>query len=563
LIGVFTLVGVALEMLSLGSFIPFLVLLTRESALAEVRSGFAPVAEWPDQQILSAALGLLILLFVVKNALLVGIMWFQRTVLARISTRIADNQYETYLRQPYLFHKSNNTAILIRNMQNSALVVSSGIEPLVTIVSESLVVLGAFVLLSVVEPLVTGVVTALFGAVGLFLHRRMRRRIIDLGSRRNFHLGLTLKEQQQGLNGIKEILLSGRADSFVKLHRHHVREAAFINRTYGAIQAFPRLVLEILTVSGLSALVFLVVAGGRSPTDALPIVGVFGLAVFRIQPSITRLLVSLQAVTYAAPMIAEFGHGSRLVGPRPVEKGEKVVFKGSVSFCDVHFTYPDSSSPVLEGASFEIRALEKIGLAGASGAGKSTVVDLILGLVDPTAGRILIDGRDITEVRRSWQDQIGYVPQHIFLLDDTVRRNVAFGVPDSEISDLRVKDALARAQLAGFIADLEDGLDTRIGERGIRFSGGQQQRLGIARALYHMPPMLVFDEATSSLDSTTERGVAEAIAEAGRSRTVVVVAHRVATLASCDRVLLVEHGKVFDAGPPVQALLDRLVRGPE
>ena len=227
----------------------------------------------------------------------------------------------------------------------------------------------------------------------------------------------------------------------------------------------------------------------------------------------------------------------------------------------VTFAYPGSAEPVLDATSFEIARNERIGLVGPSGAGKSTIVDLLLGLLDPVGGRILVDGADLAAVRRSWQDQVGYVPQHIFLLDDTVRRNVAFGVPDAEISDDAVREALQRAQLDEFVASLPDGLDTEVGERGVRFSGGQQQRLGIARALYHRPPVLVFDEATSALDAATERDVAASIEAVGRSRTVVLVAHRTSTLASCDRILRVQDGTVSDLGRPTEALLASLALG--
>jgi ABC-type multidrug transport system fused ATPase/permease subunit len=318
--------------------------------------------------------------------------------------------------------------------------------------------------------------------------------------------------------------------------------------------------LEVLTVSGLSALVLLVVAQGRDPGDALPILGLFAIAVFRVQPSITRLLISMQSVAFAAPVIDGLRRGSLPV-PQPPPAGGTARFERSVRFDAVTFAYPGSADRVLDRATFEIGRNERIGLVGPSGAGKSTIVDLLLGLLDPVGGRILVDGTDLAAVRRSWQDQVGYVPQHIFLLDDTVRRNVAFGVPDDDVSDADVREALERAQLDEFVGSLPDGLDTEVGERGVRFSGGQQQRLGIARALYHRPPVLVFDEATSALDAATERGVAAAIEEVGRSRTVVVVAHRTSTLASCDRILRVQDGSVADFGRPTQELLDSLARG--
>jgi len=542
-VGATALLGVALEMLSLGSFIPVVGLLTQDSALDEVRSRVAVASGWSDVQILGAGLAGLVLLFVVKNAVTFVSGWYQRTVSADLSTRLAHEQFEAYLRQPYSFHTATNSSVLIRNMQNSSVVVTSGVDPLMSIATEGLVAAGVVVLLLVVDPVVTGVVLATFGLAGWIFNRTTRRRIVALGHLRNVHLGHALREQQQGLGGIKEILISGRTDTFVGRHRRHVAANNRVNRTYGTIQQLPRLWLEILTVSGLAALVMLVVAQGRKPSEALPILGLFAIAVFRVQPSITRLLISMQSIAFAAPVIEGLSRSS-LPEPEPQPAGGAARFERSVRFEAVTFAYPGSAEPVLDAASFEIARNERIGLVGQSGAGKSTIVDLLLGLLDPVGGRILVDGTDLAAVRRSWQDQVGYVPQHIFLLDDSVRRNVAFGVPDAEVSDDAVREALQRAQLDEFVASLPDGLDTEVGERGVRFSGGQQQRLGIARALYHRPPVLVFDEATSALDQATEKEVMAAIEGLNGKMTVVLIAHRLSTVQHADTIVELRDGKV-------------------
>ena len=353
LVGAAALLGVALEMLSLGSFIPVVGLLTQESALDEVRTRLPAVTSWTDVQILAAGLVGLVLLFVVKNAVTFASGWFQRTVSADMSTRLAHEQFEAYLRQPYSFHTATNSSVLIRNMQNSSVVVSSGVDPLMSIATEGLVALGVVVLLLVVDPVVTGVVLATFGLAGWLFNRSTRRRIVALGQLRNVHLGLALREQQQGLGGIKEILISGRTDTFVARHHGHVATNNRINRTYGTLQQLPRLWLEILTVSGLAALVLLVVAQGREPGEALPILGLFAIAVFRVQPSITRLLISLQSVTFAAPVIDSLRHGTLPIPVRP-PIGGTVRFERSVRFDEVTFAYPGSVLPVLERVAFEV-----------------------------------------------------------------------------------------------------------------------------------------------------------------------------------------------------------------
>jgi len=240
-VGATALLGVALEMLSLGSFIPVVGLLTQDSALDEVRSRVAVASGWTDVQILGAGLAGLVMLFVVKNAVTFVSGWYQRTVSADLSTRLAHEQFEAYLRQPYSFHTATNSSVLIRNMQNSSVVVTSGVDPLMSIATEGLVAAGVVVLLLVVDPVVTGVVLATFGLAGWIFNRTTRRRIVALGHLRNVHLGHALREQQQGLGGIKEILISGRTETFVERHRRHVAANNRINRTYGTIQQLPRL----------------------------------------------------------------------------------------------------------------------------------------------------------------------------------------------------------------------------------------------------------------------------------------------------------------------------------
>jgi ABC-type multidrug transport system fused ATPase/permease subunit len=558
-VGVLSVVTVLLEMLSLGAFVPIVGIITRESALDEVRSRLQLVGQWSDARLLAVGLCLVVALFALKNCVVLASGWYQRTVTARVATRLSHERFRSYLKQPYSFHTETSSSLMIRDLQNASTVVTSGVDPLMSIVSEGLIVIGVVGLLLVVDPVVTCAVLAIFVSAGWIFNRTTRVRIVALGNRRNAHLGFVLREQQQALGGIKEILVSGRQETFISRHHEFVATNNLINRTYGTIQQLPRLWLEMLTVSGLATLIVVVVAQGRDPSDAIPLLGLFTVAVFRIQPSITRVLLSLQAITFASPVIQSLSE-DLFVGS-PSDEVDLVQFREGVRFSGVSYSYPSSTAPVLNNVSLAIGRNERVALAGPSGAGKSTLVDLFLGLLDPTEGEILVDGQEMKLVRRSWQGRIGYVPQHVFLLDDSIRRNVAFGFPDPLVSEEQVWRALRLAQLEGFVRSLPDGLDTHIGERGIRFSGGQQQRLGIARALYSEPPVLVFDEATSSLDQATERGVADAIAEVGRSRTVVMVAHRLSTLETSDRVLFVSQGRVEDLGPPTAPVLAAIARG--
>jgi len=557
-LGALVLVSVALEMLGLGLFIPTLALLTSDDALVDIRARWGPAESMTDLTVVLVGLGLLVVVFLLKTVSTLAIAWYQRTTMARMSVRLTGDLFERYMRQPWSFHKRSNSAVLIRNVQNASLVVSDGIGAIMSLVTDGLVAVGILAVLMMVEPVGTSVVVVLFGALAYAIQRTTRGRIGRLGVERNRHHAQMLRRQQQGLSAVKEVIVSGRRNAFLGDHRGHVEGMYMANRTYGFLQQLPRAWMEVVTVVGLAALIVVVVAQGRDPGEALPILGLFGVAAFRIQPSIMRMMIALQALTYSRSVIETFyGHFTMPV----VEEGGD----GTVPPLDrelllegVVFRYEDREAPVLDRVDQRIARGEKIGIVGPSGAGKSTLVDLLLGVIEPVEGRILVDGTPISEGLSSWQRQIGYVPQDIFLLDDTIAQNVAFGATVDGAATEGIWAALAAAQLADFVRSLPEGLDTVVGERGVRLSGGQRQRIGIARALLGDPRVLVFDEATSALDSSTELGVLDAIRTASRDKTVVAVAHRPSTLADCDRIWLVADGGIADLGRPTDSLLRSL-----
>jgi ATP-binding cassette, subfamily B, bacterial PglK len=267
---------------------------------------------------------------------------------------------------------------------------------------------------------------------------------------------------------------------------------------------------------------------------------------------------AMQQIRYAKPVVNLLYDEFKMIRSNKLNSqvSKKINFKKDIAINSVYFKYDNASSNALDGINITIKKGESVGFIGPSGSGKSSLVDIILGLLYPDKGRILVDGKNIKENFRGWQDEIGYVPQTIYLTDDTLRRNIAFGVGDSEIDDQAVMRSLRAAQLDDFIGDLKEGLDTFVGERGVRLSGGQRQRIGIARALYHDPPILVLDEATSALDSNTEAGVMDAVNALHGNKTLIIVAHRLSTVEGCDRLYRLDHGKVVDEGVPETILRD-------
>jgi ABC-type multidrug transport system fused ATPase/permease subunit len=278
------------------------------------------------------------------------------------------------------------------------------------------------------------------------------------------------------------------------------------------------------------------------------VLGLFGAAAFRLLPAVNRLINNFQIINVSRPQVDEVFKDLDLPEQSNHENSDRSVLGNEITVDDISFSYSESLKDAVSGVSVKIGRGEAVGFIGPSGSGKSTLIDILLGLLEPKSGKVLVDGRDIYDDLRSWQDQIGYVPQSIFLTDDTLRRNIAFGLSKEKIDDDAVKSAIRLAQLEEFVASLPEGMETLVGERGVRLSGGQRQRIGIARALYHNPDVLVLDEATSSLDTETEHGVMQAVQALQGDKTVIIVAHRLSTVEYCDRLYRLENAHIVDEG---------------
>jgi ABC-type bacteriocin/lantibiotic exporter with double-glycine peptidase domain len=432
---------------------------------------------------------------------------------------------------------------LISNTQNANLVITGALTPVMTLLSDILVALSLFLLLILVEPLATLAAISTFGVFSMLFQRATRKRIDAWGN-----MGITLRRRsisllQEGFAGIKELKVLAREQNFVDRFEEAQRKLASANRKFGLLQGVPKLVLETMALTGLSVLVVVMASTGRSGAEILPVVALFAASAFRIAPSVNRVITALQQIRFALPSIRVIE--SELLFPindeMPRRSGlefERFEMKG------VSFSHEGRSKTILNGLDFTLRRGELVGIMGESGVGKSTFLDIFLGLFHQIGGEVLVNGAEIASQLRDWHRIVGYVPQHVFLSDATIRSNVALGLADRDIDEAAVVRALRLAQLDEFVRNLEDGLDTVVGERGIRLSGGQRQRVGIARALYGIPDILVFDEATSSLDSQTERAFLQSISDLKTEYTMLVIAHRKTTLKDCSRILVLEGGKL-------------------
>lgn len=551
--------GMLLETLGVGLVIPAITLMM-QGGIADRYPEIAPVIEYlgnPSQaDLIAVAVLVLVAVYLIKNLFLAFLIWKQNNFAYDVQANLSQRLYAIYLGQPYTFHLQRNSAQLMRNVIGEVNVFTGAMTSMLMFLSELLVVLGIAALMFLVEPIGVLIVVFVFGGTAWIFHRVMREHVSRWGRERQLHDGMRIQQLQQGLGGVKEVQLLGRESDFLAQFDLHNTSSARVWKLQTSFQGFPRLIFELLAVTGLAILLLVMLGQGRDFTSIAPALGLFTVAAFRLMPSVNRLLSSIQVLRYSLPVINTLHDELRLVIPashckHTVSGG---VFKNELRLRDITYIYPAATIPALQGVTISIEKGEFVGLIGSSGSGKSTLVDIILGLLVPSSGQVEVDGQNIQQGLRYWQDQIGYVPQSIYLTDDTLRRNVAFGLSNVQIDDLAVRRAIKDAQLEEFVASLSAGLDTIVGERGVRLSGGQRQRIGIARALYHNPAVLVLDEATSALDGDTEREVMEAVLALKGNKTILVVAHRLSTVANCDRLLCLETGKIVEQGKPNSVL---------
>lgn len=546
-------IGMAFETLSIGLIIPMLSLMTQGNLLETyptLKLILHFFGETTQIQLVIGGILILLGLYVFKTVFLIFMLWRQNKYIYSLQAALSSRLFSCYLDQPWTFHLQRNSAQLILNVFNEVtLFTSTGLQGAMTLLTEGCVLLGIVVLLFVVEPMGAVIVLSVLALAAWVFQRRVSRYLLPLGRARQYHEGKRIQHLQQGLGGAKDAKVLGRELDFLAQYNIHNEGYSQVSRKQKTLYELPRLWLELLGVGGLVTLVFVLLWQGIAINGLLPILGLFTAAAFRVIPSANRILGSLQNLRYGFPVIDMLYKDLGLLKKTTTSRFDTIPpFEHELTLERLAYRYNTAEHYALNDISLTIQRGMSVGFIGTSGAGKSTLVDVILGLLKPVHGKVMIDGIDIQSNLRGWQDQIGYVPQSIYLTDDTLRRNVAFGLSEELIDERAVLRAIKSAQLDEFMASLPQGLNTLVGERGVRLSGGQRQRIGIARALYHDPAILVLDEATSALDMATEKGVMEAINGLHGDKTLLIIAHRLSTVADCDWVYRMEQGRIVEAG---------------
>ena len=508
-------------------------------------------------------LGLAVLLMLLTSALIsMFTTWKACMFGCEIGSEISSRLYLHYLKQEWLFHTLNSTANLTKLLHTETSRVSGGIlMPLMQMNARILFSVLLSVSIFIYDPKVGVVGFFIFAMAYFILYKVVRVRLQRNGKTLSQESGERFRLINEGFGGIKDILLLGREHYFVNHYKLTNQKLAYSLGTNQALSLVPRYFIELIAFSSLITLtLYLLVSHNGNLGIILPIISVYVLATFRLLPAFQQIYVSVSAIK--GNMASFESIKQDLLKSSKIQIASNKLHPHfnpmkTISLENVSFTYPGKEAPTLNQINISISANNAVGIVGESGSGKSTLINILLGLIEPQEGSLKIDKTDINNMnRRSWQNTIGFVAQNIFLSEGTIAENVAFGIPRDQINLEQVQTALELAHLSELIKSLEKGVHTKVGERGVQLSGGQRQRIGIARALYHEAEVLVFDEATSSLDGITEKMIIEAIHEFSGQKTIIMVAHRLKTVKKCDLIFFIDKGKLIDQGT-FEELVDR------
>jgi ATP-binding cassette, subfamily B, bacterial PglK len=561
------LVAMLLETFSIGLIVPLIKVLSDPEVISSTNylSGAINFLGIENYRLLVISVSVaLVLAFLIKNLYLAFFIWFKVRFISNLRMNLSNRLFQTYLSQPYTFHLQRNSGQLLQNISTEVLIFTGRLlTPMAVLMSELLVLIGLVILLLIVEPAGALIIMTTFSIIGWLIISLTRPHIKRWGKLRQFHDGKRIQHLQQGLGGVKVALMLQKTDYFLGQYQYHNSQSTYAGKRQGFFSEILRTWFEVLAVIGVAIMILLLTIQDHKVSTVFVVLGVFAAAAFRIMPSVTRIIAAIQSIRYSMPVLnrlhEEFKikESSYYRASFKDDKKKRSNFSDKLIFNNVSFSYPETNKPSLNDVTIKIKHGECIGIIGSSGAGKTTLVDILLGLIQPDSGKISIDGNDISDSVSNWQRQIGYVPESIFLIDDSLRKNIAFGIPDNEINDDLIEKAIRSAQLEDFVKTLPDGVNTFVGERGIRISGGQRQRIGIARALYHDPKVLVFDEATSALDNSTEREIMKTVHLMHQYKTIIIIAHRLSTVEKCDRLYVLDFGKIIDEGIPSDLLPQR------
>ena len=492
----------------------------------------------------------LIFVYIIKNIYIVIMYYFQFGFTYNYQRSLAVRLTNCYMKQPYVFHLSKNVAELQRNVIDDVTMFFQAVLGIIQFITEILVSLLLVAYLLYIDKSITLAIMIFLLFFAIAYLKLFKNKSVKWGEENRYTNVIRNKWIRQSFEGIKEIKIVNREQFFIDKVDKYYKAFANATKKQQLISNIPRPLFEAACVTAFLSAITIKIAKGVNLNYFLPVISAFAIAAFRLLPSFGRLTTAVNTIAFNYPAVNALYNDLYEADKfnykdEHIESDVELSFNHEISVNNLTFKYPSSEKTILDNVSLCIPKNKSVAIIGASGSGKTTLVDVILGILQPISGSVMTDGIDIYSNINKWHEYIGYIPQMIYLMDDTIRNNVLFGFTDDIDNEEKVWKALEEAQLKSFVEELEDGLDTVIGERGVRLSGGQRQRIGIARALYNDPKILVLDEATSALDNETENAVMEAIDGLHGRKTMIVIAHRLSTIKNCDVVYRVEDGKVI------------------
>ena len=554
-LGFMILIGGILETLGVGSVLPLVQTIVNADAMKQNKwviriMNFFNISDMTHFTIL--LLITVILVFAIKNAFLLLLSYVQAKYVNDNQQKVGSYMLEEYLNRPYEFYLNADIPTIFRILDGDIPSVFTLLMAMISMVTEIVVTVCLFVVVFLIDYKMTLFMMSMLLIMTLIITKVLKPRLNKLGEERIDIQSRSGRWRTKAMYGIKDVKVLGHEHFFADYYSRLTKQGVKISVGYSVLNNAPAKIIETTSIGGILLYIAICMSNGVSAASLLPQITAFGVAAVRLIPSINRINTQMTNIAYCQPSLdyvyenvdfTKYKQAGRYVPDAPKNE-TPIVVDDDIRLKDVSYRYPNTEKMILDHADMIVPIGKSVGVVGPSGAGKSTAIDIFLGLLRPQEGRVECRDRDVMDNYRSWLSHIGYIPQTIYLSDDSIRDNIAFGVPEEEIDDDRIWQVLKEAQMEEFVKKLPDGLDTSTGDRGIRISGGERQRLGIARALYHNPDVLVFDEATSALDNATEKAVMEAIDSFHGKKTMLIIAHRLNTIENCDYIYKVENGKI-------------------